>query len=167
MPSLTKAGLIDGAKQAALDGLSFDAYCELIAKMIISGQTVDQVKALLRSHGLDVYFEDGEPQRVVSEIQSQYVDENDLFRTIVKRIYEIWDATENRWTLKKIEYIFEDPEYPVPSDTIEVAVETRNGWVVPPDWKFSSEVWIYTRKPVDAVTYDSDSEVMVLREDEQ
>ena len=85
----------------------------------------------------------------VSEIRAQYVDENDLFRTVVKRIYEAYDAAENQWTLKKVEYIFEDPEYPVPSDNIEVAVETRHGWVVPPDWKFSSEVWVCTRKPVD------------------
>ena len=100
---------------------------------------------------------------VVSEIRSQYVDENDLFRTVLKRIYEAYDAPQNQWTLKKIEYIFEDPEYPVPSDTVAVAVETRNGWLIPPDWKFSSEVWIYTRKPIDEVTYDHDSEVMVIK----
>ena len=29
---------------------------------------------------------------VVNEIRSQYVEENDLFRTILKRIYEEWDA---------------------------------------------------------------------------
>ena len=101
---------------------------------------------------------------VVSGIQAQYVDENDLFRTVLKRIYEAWDATENRWHLKKVEFIFEDPEYPVSSDSPAVAVETRNGWLVPPDWKFSSEVWLYTRKPVDEVTYDHDSEVMVIRD---
>jgi hypothetical protein len=56
--SLTKEGLIDGAKQAAEDGLSFDDYCELITKIIISGQTLDQVRGLLKSHGLDAYFEE-------------------------------------------------------------------------------------------------------------
>ena len=160
MPNLTKAGLIDGAKSAAASGMSFDAYCGLIAKVIISGQTPAQVKSLLRSHGLDVYFDDGENQMVVSEIRGQYVDENDLFRTVLKRIYEAWDATQNRWTLKKIEYIFEDPEYPVPSDDIAVAVETRNGWLIPPEWEFSSEVWVYTRKPVAEVTYDPDSDII-------
>ena len=29
---------------------------------------------------------------VVSEIRSLYRDENDLFRTVIKRIYEEWDA---------------------------------------------------------------------------
>ena len=58
---MNKEGLIDGAKQAAQDGMSFDEYCELIAKVIISGQTVDQVKSILRSHGLDVYFSGESP----------------------------------------------------------------------------------------------------------
>ena len=159
MPSLNKEGLIDGAKSAATSGMSFDEYCELIAKVIISGQTKDQVKSMLRSHGLDVYFEDTENQMFVSEIRSQYVDENDLFRTVLKRIYEEWDITQNQWHLKKVEYIFCEPEYPVPSDNIAVAVETRNGWVIPPDWEFSSEVWVYTRKPVDEVTDDHNDEV--------
>ena len=74
---------------------------------------------------------------------------------------EAWDATQNQWTLKKVEFIFEDPEYPVPSDNVEVAVETRNGSLVPPDWEFSSEVWVYTRKPVSEVTYDRDSQEIV------
>ena len=73
---------------------------------------------------------------VVSEIRAQYVDENDLFRTVLKRIYEEWNAPRARWCLKKIEYIFEDPAYPVPSDAIELSVETRHGWLIPPDWKF-------------------------------
>ena len=100
---------------------------------------------------------------VVSEIRAQYVDENDLFRTVVKRIYEARDAAQNRWQLKRIEYIFEEPEYPVPSDAIEIAVETRHGWVIPPDWKFSSEVWIHTRKPIDELPYDHDTEVPIIR----
>lgn len=162
MPSLTKEGLIDGAKQAAMDGLSFDAYCELIAKVIISGQTLDEVKALLKSHGLDVYFGTGGNQMFASEIRAQYVDENDLFRTVIKRIYEEWDVTQNQWYLKKVEYIFCEPEYPVPSDDPAVAVETRHGWVIPPDWKFDTEVWVYTRKPVEEMVYDHDSEVQLL-----
>jgi len=163
MPSLTKEGLIDGAKQAVMDGLSFDAYCELIAKVIISGQTVDQVKVLLKSHGIDVYFGTEGNQMFVSEIRAQYVDENDLFRTVIKRIYEAWDATQNQWHLKKVAYIFCEPAYPVPSDDPAVAVETRHGWVIPPDWKFDTEVWVYTRKPVDEETDDPDSEVMVIK----
>ena len=96
----------------------------------------------------------------------QYVDENDLFRRVRKRIYEEWDATQHRWTLKKIEYIFEDPAYPVPSDAIEVAIEIRHGWVIPPDWKFSSEVWVSKRKLVDeVVTSDHESELMLIKED--
>ena len=102
----------------------------------------------------------------VSEIRAQYVDENDLFRTVLKRIYEDWDAARNEWHLKKVEFIFCEPAYPVPSEPVNVAVETQHGWVIPPDWKFDTEVWVYTRKPVDEVTYDHDSEVMVLREED-
>ena len=40
---------------------------------------------------------------VVSEIRSLYRDENDLFRTVIKRIYEEWDAEREQWHLKKIE----------------------------------------------------------------
>ena len=83
---------------------------------------------------------------VVSEIRAQYVDENDLFRTVLKRIYEEWDAARERWCLKKIEYIFENPADPVPSNDIELSVETRHGWLIPPDWKFDTEVWVCTRK---------------------
>ena len=86
---------------------------------------------------------------VVSEIRSLYRDENDLLRTVIKRIYEERDATLVRWTVKKVEYIFDDP--PVPSDDIEVSLEHRHGWLVPPEWEFKSEVWEYQRKPVEAV----------------
>ena len=165
MPSLTKEGLIAGAKQAAQDGLSFDAYCELIANVIISGQTVEQVKALLKSHGLDVYFGPERHQMVVSEIQALYRDENDLFRTVRKRIYEEWDAAREQWNLKKVEYIFCEPELPIGSDAIELSVEHRHGWLIPPAWEFRSEVRVYERKPIEDVqetVYNHDSEVQLL-----
>ena len=53
---------------------------------------------------------------VISEIRSLYRDENDLFRTVTKRIWEEWDAGLQQWNLKRIEFIFEDPELPVRSD---------------------------------------------------
>ena len=165
MPSLTKEGLIAGAKQAAEDGLSFDGYCELISKVVISGQTVDEVKALLKSHGLDVYFESG--QLFVSEICAQYRDENDLFRVITKRIYEAYDAELKQWHLKRVEYVFEDPDYPVPSEPLNVSVETRHGWLIPPEWEFDMEVWVYTRQPADRPpkghAYDHESLVGIIR----
>ena len=34
----------------------------------------------------------------------------------------------------RIEFIFEDPELRLPSDTPVVAVEQRHGWLVPPAW---------------------------------
>ena len=106
---------------------------------------------------------------VVSEIRSLYQDANDLLRTVTKRIYEQWDAELEQWHLKKVEYIFADPEFPVPSDNVEVAVETRHGWRVPPEWEFVAEEWVYTRRPaVDSErrghTYDHESEVGVIRE---
>ena len=52
---------------------------------------------------------------VVSEMRSLYRDENDLFRTVIKRIYEQWNAQLQQWDLRRIEFIFEDPELPVRS----------------------------------------------------
>ena len=101
---------------------------------------------------------------VISEIRSLYRDENDLFRTVTKRIYEAWDAEQEQWHLKRIEFIYEDPEFPVPSDNPAVAVEQRHGWLVPLAWEFISEVWEYERKPVSEIEYDHESEVRILRE---
>ena len=86
---------------------------------------------------------------VVSEIRSLYRDENDLLRTVIKRIWEEWDAEWEQWNLKRIEFIFENPELPVPSDNHAVAVEQRHGWLILPEWEFQSEVWEYERKPID------------------
>ena len=44
---------------------------------------------------------------VVSEIRSLYRDEDDLLRTVTKRIYEEWDADQEQWHLKKIEFVYE------------------------------------------------------------
>ena len=102
--------------------------------------------------------------RSVSEIRSLYRDENDLLRTITKRIYEHWDAEQEQWCLQKIEFIFEDPEFPVPSETPAVAVVQRiPGWLVPPDWEFVSEVWAFERKPVSEFVYEHEGEVEILR----
>ena len=98
---------------------------------------------------------------VVSEIRSLYQDENDLLRTVIKHVYEKWDTERKQWTLKKIEYIFTDPEFTVPSDTVEVSVEHRHGWLIPPEWEFISEIWAYKRKPTDTV-YDHDGEIDLL-----
>ena len=100
---------------------------------------------------------------VVSEIRSLYRDENDLFRTVTKRIYEKWDANGEQWHLKKIEFVYEDPEFPVPSDTPAVAVEQRHGWLVPPECEFQSEFGEYERKPVSETAYDHESEVNIIR----
>ena len=102
--------------------------------------------------------------KVVSEIRSLYRDENDLLRTVLKRIYEDWDAAQEQWSLQKIEFIFEDPELPVPSENPAMAVEQRHGWLVPPDWEFVSEVWEYERKPVSEGAYEHEGEVPVIRE---
>ena len=100
---------------------------------------------------------------VVSEIRSLYRDDNDLLRTVTKRIYEAWDAEQVQWELKKIEFVYEEPEFRVPSDNPAVAVEQRHGWLVPPAWEFISEVWAYERKPVSEVEYNHESEVGILR----
>ena len=88
----------------------------------------------------------------VSEIRAQFIDENDHFRGVTKRIWEVYDAELKQWQLKRVEYIFEDPDYPVPSDAANVAVEARHGWLIPPDWEFDMEVWVYTRQPADPPT---------------
>ncbi len=100
---------------------------------------------------------------VISEIRSLSRDENDLFRTVTKRIYEQWNAQLQQWDLRRIEFIFEDPELPVRSDNPAVAVEQRHGWLIPPEWEFQSEVWEYERRsPVPETVYNHDSEVDLL-----
>ena len=69
---------------------------------------------------------------VASEIRSLYRDEDDLFRTVIKRIYE--ERVGDKWVVKKVEIIFEDGEPAQP-------FEYRHGWVIPPEWEFISEVW--------------------------
>ena len=100
---------------------------------------------------------------VVSQIRSLYRDENDLFRTVVKRIYELWNRNLQQWDLLKIEFIYEAPDYPLRSENPTEAVEARHGWVIPPAWEFRSEVWEYDRKPVSEIEYDPESEVGVIR----
>ena len=100
---------------------------------------------------------------VISEIRSLYRDENDLFRTVVKWIYEQWNERLQQWDLIKIEFIYETPDFPLRSDNAAATVEERNGWVIPPAWEFRSEVYEYERKPVSEVVYDHEGEVGILR----
>ncbi len=104
---------------------------------------------------------------VISEIRSLYRDENDLFRTVIKRIYEQWNEELEQWDLLKIEFIYEAPDYPLRSDNpaATATVEARHGWVIPPEWRFISEVWEYERRsPVSETVYDHESEVRIIRE---
>ena len=103
----------------------------------------------------------------VSEIRAQFIDENDLQRVVIKRIWEEYDAELRQWHLKRVEYIFEDPDYPVPSEPLNIAVESRHGWLIPPEWEFEMEVWVYTRQPTDRPpkghTYDHEGLVGIIR----
>lgn len=85
---------------------------------------------------------------VVSQIRSLYRDANDLLRTVIKRIYEEWDAPVEQWKLKKIEFLFLDDDLPLHTDRPEAAVEHKHGWIVPPTWEFVSEVREYDREPI-------------------
>ena len=92
---------------------------------------------------------------VVSQIQSLYRDEDDLFRTVIKRIWE--EQVGDKWVVKKVEIIYEDSEPAQP-------LEYRYGWIIPPEWEFISEVCEYERKsPVPETVYDHNSEVGILR----
>ena len=105
-------------------------------------------------------------QLFVSEIRAQYLDEDDHFRGVTKRIWEAYDPEVRQWHLKRVEYIFEEPDYPVSSGPLNVAVEARHGWLIPPEWEFDMEVWVYTRQPADRPpeghTYDPDALVGVF-----
>ena len=100
---------------------------------------------------------------VISQIRSLYRDENDLLRTVVKRVHEEYDAPLGLWKLKKIEFLFPDDDLPVHTDRPEASVEHQHGWVVPPDWEFISEVREYERKPEDEITYNHESEIGIIR----
>ena len=130
------------------------------------GQVVKKYKQYertLSNFHLIIDKEQMENHNVISEIRSLYRDENDLFRTITKRIWEQWNAQLQQWDLRRIEFIFEDPELPLPSDNPAIAVEQRHGWLIPPEWEFLSEVWEYERKPVPETVYDHESEVDIIR----
>ena len=99
---------------------------------------------------------------VVSQIRSLYRDENDLLRTVIKRVYETWDAARARWQLRKIEFLFPDDALPLYIDTPEASVEHQHGWIVPPAWEFISEVHEYERKPETEATYAPDAGAVQL-----
>ena len=101
---------------------------------------------------------------VITQIRSLYRDENDLLRTVIKRVYETWDDALSRWQLKKIEFLFPADALPLYTDTPEASVEHQHGWIVPPAWAFVSEVREYERKPEDGITYDPDAgAVQIIR----
>ena len=58
--SLNYEGIREGAIQASKDGFSFDEYCELISKIIISGQSKDFIKGLLMGQGIHLFFRNWE-----------------------------------------------------------------------------------------------------------
>ena len=49
-------GLVKGAKTAVEQGLSFDDYCEMISKVIISGQPLWHVKMYLQKLEIHTLF---------------------------------------------------------------------------------------------------------------
>ena len=100
---------------------------------------------------------------VISQIRSLYRDANDLLRTVIKRVYEEWDPASERWRLKKIEFLFPDDNLPLHTDSPEASVEHQHGWIVPPEWKFVSEVREYERKPERDVRCDHENEIGIIR----
>lgn len=100
---------------------------------------------------------------VVSQIRSLYRDANDLLRTVIKRVYEEWDAPVAQWKLKKIEFLFPDDDLSLHTNRPEASVEHQHGWVVPPAWEFVSEVREFERKSESEVRYDHEGEVGILR----
>ena len=67
---------------------------------------------------------------VVSEIRSLYRDENDLLRTVIKRIYEEWDASEQGELFTPIQMsdvtvISDEEDYPVRTDVDDPRPQQR------------------------------------------
>ena len=57
MIPLKVKGLIDGAVESIKDGLSLDEYSQMIARVLISGQSPEEVKKHLIDLGIDKIFE--------------------------------------------------------------------------------------------------------------
>ena len=55
---IDRENLVNGAKQAVEEGVSFDEYAELVAKVLVSGQSIDEVKTILIDTGIGAYFEE-------------------------------------------------------------------------------------------------------------
>lgn len=95
--------------------------------------------------------------------RSLYRDENDLLRTVIKRVYEEWNVQLKQWRLKKIGFLFPDDDLPLHTNRPEASVEHQHGWVVPPAWEFISEVREYERRQESEIRYDHESEVEIIR----
>jgi len=61
-------GIRNSAIQAKMDGLSFDEFCELIAKVIISGQSFDQIKQMLINVAIDTIFDEDQDDNFFLDI---------------------------------------------------------------------------------------------------
>ena len=71
-------GLVKGAKMAVEQGLSFDDYCEMISKVIISGQPLWHVKMLLQKMEIHTLFgvcpECGNTMQLLDEVKGLCLD---------------------------------------------------------------------------------------------
>ena len=86
---------------------------------------------------------------IINRIQALYRDKDDLFRTVIKQIYEEQIGTNElsgKW-----------------KSSTRMANHSI-GTDIPPEWEFQSEVWAYERKPVLEAVYDYESEVQIIRE---
>ena len=104
----------------------------------------------------------------VSEIRSLYRDENDLFRTVIKRIYEEFDAEREQWDLRRIEFIYRGSGAPGALRQSRGGCRTA-AWVAYPAGvgiyiaRFGSTSGSRCRKTV----YDHESEVGISSDEKQ
>ena len=76
--SLTYEGILAGAIEASKNGLSFDEYCELILKVIISGQSKDFIKGVFMGQGLHIFFQ-GDEGMIAHDAAQYYLEQPNTF----------------------------------------------------------------------------------------
>ena len=57
MQGLEIENVINGAKEAAKNGISFGEYVEMISNVVITGQSSEEVKTIFIERGINLYFD--------------------------------------------------------------------------------------------------------------
>ena len=85
---MTYEGIVDGALYAVDAGITFDEYCELISKMVISGQSKDFIKGMFIAGGIHLFFQglqEGVRYMISQEAARYYLNQPNTYSVVELR----------------------------------------------------------------------------------